>query len=165
FIKDSYESKRKESREAFLFIDKQVKTYKAQLQEAEANLKAFTAANRDGTEAAAEARIAALRQQIETTRLTMEETETRIRSLERELAQEGQFVERRFRSDVFRESLVEAQNQLDILRLSYTDDHPDVVSLKLKIEDMKKSIRDAEDRRAEETQTASRGSDPRSEER
>src|SRR5690606_22452352 len=70
FIKDSYESKRKESREAFLFIDKQVKTYKAQLQEAEANLKAFTAANRDGTEAAAEARIAALRQQIETTRLT-----------------------------------------------------------------------------------------------
>lgn len=159
FIKDSYESKRKESREAFLFIDKQVKTYKAQLQEAEANLKAFTAANRDGTEAAAEARIAALRQQIETTRLTMEETETRIRSLERELAQEGQFVERRFRSDVFRESLVEAQNQLDILRLSYTDDHPDVVSLKLKIEDMKKSIRDAEDRRTTQSSSPGSGSD------
>lgn len=160
FIKDSYESKRKESREAFLFIDKQVKTYKAQLQEAEANLKAFTAANRDGTEASAEARIATLRQQIESTRLTMDETETRVRSLERELAQEGQFVERRFRSDVFRESLVEAQNQLDILRLSYTDDHPDVVSLKLKIEDMKKAIREAEDRRTTQTNTSSGGSDP-----
>lgn len=160
FIRDSYESKREESREAFLFIDKQVKTYKAQLQEAEANLKAFTAANRDGTESSAEARIAALRQQIETTKLTMDETETRIRSLERELAQEGQFVERRFRSDVFRESLVEAQNELDILRLSYTDDHPDVVSLKLKIEDMKKSIRDAEERRTTQANNSNSGSDP-----
>lgn len=160
FIKDSYDSKRKESREAFLFIDKQVKTYKAQLQEAEANLKAFTANNLDGTEVAAETRISTLRQQIETAKLDIEESEIRIKSLERELAQEGQFVERRFRSDVFRESLVEAQNQLEILKLSYTDDHPDVVSLKLKIEDMKRSIRDAEDRRVNQSPASSGGADP-----
>lgn len=146
FIRESYESKRKQSREAFLFIDKQVKTYKAQLQEAEANLKAFTANNRDGTEAAAEARIANLRQQIENTRLQIEEAESRIRSLDNQLSQESQFVERRFRTDVFRERLMEAQNQLEVMRLSYTEDHPDVVSLKHKIEDMTRAIREADQR-------------------
>lgn len=161
FIKDSYETKRKESREAFQFIDKQVKNYKAQLQEAEANLKAFTGNNMDGTESAAETRIATLRQQIETAKLDIEENETRIRSLERELSQEGQFVERRFRSDVFRESLAEAQSQLDVLRLSYTDDHPDVVSLKHKIEDMRRAIKDAEQRQVTVTQNSnSSGADP-----
>lgn len=159
FIKDSYESKRKESREAFLFIDKQVKNYKQQLQDAEANLKAFTANNLDGTESAADARIAALRQQIENTRLSIEEAETRIRSLESQLSREGQFVERRFRSDVFRESLAEAQNQLEILKLSYTDDHPDVVALTLKIEDMKRAIRDAEEKRTH-AQPRAGGADP-----
>jgi polysaccharide chain length determinant protein (PEP-CTERM system associated) len=160
FIKNSYESKRKESKEAFLFIDKQVKAYKAQLQEAEANLKAFTANNLDGTEASTEARIANLRQQIENTRLNIDEAETRIKTLENELSQEGQFVQRRFRSDVFRESLMEAQSQLEVLRLSYTDDHPDVVSLKHKIDDMKRAISEAEQRQVTSQQSSSSGSDP-----
>lgn len=157
FIKDSYDSKRKQSREAFLFIDKQVKAYKAQLQEAEAKLKAFTANNRDGTEAATEARIANLRQQIENTRLQIEEAESRIRSLENQLSQESQFVERRFRTDVFRERLMEAQHQLEMLRLSYTEDHPDVVSLKHKIEDMTRAIGEADRRQPVATQG---GTDP-----
>lgn len=160
FIKNSYESKRKESKEAFLFIDKQVKAYKAQLQEAESNLKAFTASNLDGTEASAEARIANLRQQIENTRLSIEEAETRIKTLENELSQEGQFVQRRFRSDVFRERLMEAQSQLEVLRLSYTDDHPDVVSLKLKIEDMKRAMTEADQRQTSSSQSSGSGTDP-----
>ena len=144
FIKDSYETKRKESRDAFLFIDKQVKTYKAQLQDAEQKLKDFTANNLDGTEEGAKSRISDLRRDIESIKLDIDETSTRISSLEKELSKESQFVDRRFKSDVYRERLVEAQQKLDTLKLTYTDDYPDVVALKHQIEDMKKAITDAD---------------------
>ena len=146
FIKNASDSKRKESSEAFMFIDKQVKTYKAQLQEAEEKLKAFTSSNFDGTDQAVEARIATLRGEIETIRLNIEESTTRVASLERQLSSESQFVERRFRSDVYRERLMEAQSELATLKLTYTESHPDVVALQHQIDDMQRAIQDTETR-------------------
>ncbi|HVL00817.1 MAG TPA: XrtA system polysaccharide chain length determinant [Dongiaceae bacterium] len=146
FIKNASETKRKESSEAFVFIDKQVKTYKGQLQEAEERLKAFTSSNYDGSDQTVDARISGLRQEIETTKLNIEETTTRIASLEKELSSESQFVERRFRSDVYRERLMDAQSQLATLKLTYTDSHPDVVALQHQIEDMQRAIRDTDNR-------------------
>lgn len=148
FIKSSSENKRKESSDAFLFIDKQVKTYKAQLQEADEKLKAFTASNFDGTEDSVKTRIGELRQEIETIKLDIEESSTRVVSLEKELSSESQFVERRFRSDVYREQLMDAQARLDTLKLTYTDDYPDVVALRHQIEDMKRAMRDTDQRQA-----------------
>ncbi len=145
FIKNSKETKSKESREAFLFIDKQVKAYKSQLKAAEENLKTFTANNLDGTEESVKARVASLRNEIETIRLNIEENETRIVSLERELAAEGQFLEKRFKSDVYRERLASAMAQLDTLKLTYTDDYPDVVVLTHQIEDMQKAMKEMEE--------------------
>ncbi len=148
FLKNSSENKRKESSEAYRFIDKQVKTYKAQLQEADEKLKNFTANNFDGTEDSVKARIADLRQEIETIKLDIEEASTRVFSLEKELSSESQFVERRFRSDVYREQLMEAQARLDTLKLTYTDDYPDVVALRHQIEDMKRAMRETDQRQA-----------------
>jgi len=144
FIKDSSDSKRRESREAYLFIDKQAKNYKDQLLEAEKNLKQFNSSNYDGTEAAARARIFEIESEIEAIELQIEESMTRINSLEHELVSESQFVENRHRADEFRGRLVEAQSRLDVLKLTYTDDYPDVVALKQQIDDLRKAIQDSE---------------------
>lgn len=144
FIKDSSESKRKESRDAFLFIDKQAKNYKDQLLEAEEKLKHFNASNFDGTEGAAKARIFSIQDEIEVIQLEIEESLTRINSLEKELINETKFVESRFRADEYRTRLTEAQNRLDLLRLRYTDDYPDIVALKQQIDDLSKVIRNSE---------------------
>ena len=149
FIKNASDSKRKESSEAFMFIDKQVKTYKAQLQDAEEKLKAFTSSNYDGTDQAVEARIATLRGEIENIKLNIEESTTRVASLERQLSSESQFVERRFRSDVYRERLMEAQSELATLKLTYTESHPDVVALQHQIDDMQRAIRETETRQTQ----------------
>lgn len=139
FIKDSSETKRKESREAFLFIDKQVKSYKAQLVEAEENLKQFNSSV-DGTEAAVRQRISQIRNEIETLKLDIEEAKIRIQSLESELVSESAVVQNRYRTDEFRVRLTDAQSRLDTLKLTYTDDYPDVVALKQQIEDLKSAI-------------------------
>lgn len=144
FIKDSAESKRKESREAFLFIDKQAKNYKDQLVEAEQKLKEFNSNNYDGTEEAARTRIRSIENEIESIEIEIEESLTRINSLERELVSESQFVENRFRNEELRSRLSEAQSRLDSLLLTYTEDYPDVVALKQQIDDLKSAIRNSE---------------------
>ncbi|MDX1693646.1 MAG: lipopolysaccharide biosynthesis protein [Ketobacteraceae bacterium] len=143
FIKDVSESKRNESREAFLFIDKQVKSYKEQLQQAESRLQAFKSGNIDGTEADVSRRITSLRAQIEEMELNLEDQSTKVVSLEKQLAQESRFIARQYRADVYRERLAEAQSRLATLRLSYKETYPDVVALKHQIEDLKKAIQEA----------------------
>lgn len=155
FIKNSSENKRKESSEAFLFIDKQVKAYKAQLQEADEKLKSFTASNFDGTEDTVKARISDLRDEIENIKLDIDESSARVASLEHERASESQFVERRFKADVYRERLQEAQAQLATLKLTYTDDYPDVVALRHQIDDMKRAMRETDERQAQNSRNNS----------
>ncbi len=144
FIKDSKDSKRSESREAYLFIDKQVKSYKSQLQEAEEKLKAFKSRSVEDSEAAVRSKITSLRTKIEDMKLDIEETQTRIASLQQALRKESRYVAKQYKSDVFRERLAIAQKQLDTLLLSYKEDYPDVVALKHQIEDIKQQIQEIE---------------------
>lgn len=144
FIKDSSETKRAESREAFQFIDKQVKQYKDQLVEAEDKLKAFQSENFDGTDVDVGARIANLRDSIENQKLAQDEIKTRIRSLDEQLAEEDRFSAKKFKADVYRERLSELLSRRDSLLLTYKPSHPDVVSIGLQIEDMQTAIKDAE---------------------
>ncbi|MCG8668495.1 MAG: hypothetical protein MI867_03710 [Pseudomonadales bacterium] len=144
FIKDASESKRSESREAFQFIDKQVKSYKSQLQNAEENLKAFKASNTDGSERDVKDRIGQLRRDIERMELDLEDANTTVDSVQGQLAQESRYVARQFRSDVYRERLAEAQSRLATLQLSYKDTYPDIVTLKHQIADLKDAIQEAE---------------------
>ncbi len=144
FIRDTSERKRKESREAFQFIASQVKTYKSQLQEAEQKLKQFKSSNVDGTEAAARGRISELQALLEEMKLDIADAQIRMKSLERELKAENQFINRRFRSEVYLEQIRKKQKILDTLKLTYTDTYPDVVSIRLQIEDLQRALSESE---------------------
>jgi polysaccharide chain length determinant protein (PEP-CTERM system associated) len=144
FLRDAASTKRRESRDAYTFIDNQVKTYKSQLQEAEGKLKQFKGDNIDGSEAGATSRIATLRSQIEGYTLELQVTRARTNELRQQLARESQYLSQRYKADVYRESLAQAQSKLDTLRLSYEDTYPDIVALKQQIQDMENSITTAE---------------------
>ena len=140
FIRDVAENRREESREAYEFINGQVKAYKAQLQRAEERLKEFKSANTEGNEKTAKNRIANLRAQIEEIKLDIDENSAAITILESELGKEAKYLNRQFKADVYRERLLRAQQNLENLRLLYTDTHPDVVAVKHQIKDMEKAM-------------------------
>ncbi|OUS25766.1 hypothetical protein A9Q99_20120 [Gammaproteobacteria bacterium 45_16_T64] len=143
FIRDTSERKRKESREAFQFIASQVKSYKNQLQQAEKSLKEFKSNNVDGTEASARGRISSLQANIEEMNLDIADTQIRVRSLDKELKAENQFINKRYRAEVFLDQIREKSRVLETLRLSYTETYPDVVAVKLQIEDLQMSLQEA----------------------
>lgn len=138
FLKDSADTKRRESREAYSFIDKQVNSYKNQLQTAEQALKEFNAQNIDGTEDTVNARIDTLRSQIEETRLNIESLETRRISLESQVARESKYSKSDYRTSVYLQQIANLKSKLETLKLSLTDTHPDVVNLSLQIADLEK---------------------------
>ncbi len=140
FISYSAESQRQESKDAFLFIDSQVKSYKTQLLNAEKNLKLFRASNRDGTQQSVDAEIDKLRDKIQQMKLDLDELKTRKEFLAAQVHDEGQYVAQRYNNDENRERLSKARSKLDGLLLSYTETHPDVVHLREQIEDLKTTI-------------------------
>lgn len=144
FIRETTEAKQRESSSAYQFIDGQVKTYKQQLMDAEARLKQFNSDNQDGTVESTNSQISRLQTEIQTLRLDIDDSKARQASLESQLGRESQYVNVRYRSDVYRERLNEAQNNLDNLLLTYTPTHPDVVNLKHQIEDLKRAIADSQ---------------------
>ncbi len=146
FIKDSSESQRKETRQAFEFIDKQVAQYKEQLVEAESKLKAFQSANTDGSEANVDSSITKLRGSIETMKLDLEEANTRIRSLKKQMSQVDPTTGSTQQNDVYRLRLVALMQKKDALLLQYRESHPDIVSINLQINEMKDAIRENADR-------------------
>ncbi|MCG8313623.1 MAG: hypothetical protein MI976_10435 [Pseudomonadales bacterium] len=140
FIKDASETKRNESREAFLFIDKQVKGYKDQLVVAEEKLKQFKEQNMDGSLESVNERILNLKDTIADIELSLDEANIRVRSLRQQLADENQFVTRQVRTDEYQERLRDAQSRLATLRLSYTETYPDIIVLKEQIDALQKNI-------------------------
>ena len=90
FIEDTARKKREESVGAYNFIDAQVQTYKKQLESAEEKLKEFNAKNTDGSEESVSNRISGLRQEIEALKITIEETQARMNTIQQQLGTEGQ---------------------------------------------------------------------------
>src|SRR5690606_19164074 len=88
FMEDTVKKKRAESLGAYNFIDAQVQSYKKQLEQAESRLKDFNSQNTDGTEADVAARLAALRQQIEMLNISIEESESRYKTIQQQLGSE-----------------------------------------------------------------------------
>lgn len=144
FIQDSSEGQRSESREAFQFIDAQVKQYKTQLVEAENRLKEFQSLNFDGRGADVDSNISRLRNSIEDLKISIDEDKTKIASLEGQLSNESRYSAKQYKADVYRQRLAELEERLSTLLLIYKENYPDVVSLKLQIDDMHKTIREAE---------------------
>lgn len=140
FIAYSAETQRQESKEAFLFIDSQVKSYKKLLLNAEKNLKQFHASNRDGTQKSVDRDIENLREKIQQMKLDLDELKTRKDFLKGQVHDEGQYVSQRRSNDENRTRLTEARSKLDDLLLSYTETHPDVIHLREQIRDLKAAI-------------------------
>ena len=144
FIEESASNKRAESKSAYNFIDEQVKSYKNQLVEAENKLKAFEAANFDGIDTQVNASIDALRVAIDEISIDIEAEEVRIASLEVQLADEDRFATNNYNARVYRDRLAQLESQLGTLRLNYRDEHPDVIDMRLQIQDLKKTIVEVE---------------------
>ena len=142
FIKASSDDQRSESREAFMFIDNQVKQYKDQLLFAEEKLKIFRANNFDGRDGDVDASISRLRAQIEELKINLDEDRTTIISLKKQLSNETEYSSQKFKADVYGERLIALETQRNNLLLRYTEDYPDVVSLTYQIEDVRKAIQD-----------------------
>lgn len=140
FIQDTARRKREESVGAFNFIDAQVESYKRQLEMAEEKLKNFRAQNTDGTEAQVTARIGQLRNDIESLKLEIEESESRLVSVKQQLEQESQYQRSRGKADELRERRQELSQQLEQMRRIYQDSYPDVVTLRQQIQDLDEEI-------------------------
>ncbi len=160
FIEDNLEAKAEESQAAYDFIDKQTKEYHAKLAEAEAALKEFRSQNLDalpGSETDISARLNVLQGMVEQAQFELKEAEIRKESLEKQLSGEAEVSVVLSREGQYRSRIAELQAQLDTLRLSFHDAHPDVVRVRHQIEDLNQAIAD-ERRRREQGRTAARTS-------
>jgi polysaccharide chain length determinant protein (PEP-CTERM system associated) len=144
FIKTSADKQRSESREAFHFIDNQVKQYKEQLVQAEEELKGFHATNLDGTDSGVDASISRLRAQIAELKINLDEDKTTILVLKKQLANEQEYSTSKFTADVYGERLASLEARKSTLLLNYTEDYPDVISVNAQIADIKRIMYDSE---------------------
>lgn len=129
FIKESSDTKRSESKQAFQFIDKQANQYKDQLRDAENKLKLFQSSNTDGNAARIERNVEDFSSEISTIELDLEQSNVRIESLQTQVNQEDRFLSQKAKASGYQERIATAVAELDILRLSLTDNHPDIISL------------------------------------
>lgn len=136
FMDNAESKKREESLGAFNFIDAQVQSYKRQLELAEEKLKEFKAGNIDGTEATVSSRIAQLRVDIETLDIGIEETESRRKTIERQLSEEGQYIRTKSALDELTARRQNLMSQLEKLLLAYQESYPDVVSVRGQIREL-----------------------------
>lgn len=157
FIRETLATKERESREAYEFIDKQVQEYHQKLTDAESNLQGYRARNADaqpGSATDVNARISALRTQVEQARMSLLEQESREASITAQLSGESAVTTVQTRETVYRARLIELQAELDRLLLTFTDRHPDVVRVRHQMEDVQRQL-DQERNRA-----ATAGSSP-----
>ncbi|WP_372997821.1 XrtA system polysaccharide chain length determinant [Marinobacter sp.] len=137
FIEENNQRRRSESRSAYDFIDKQVKSYEQQIAQVEQRLQDFLSQNVDGTEEEANSRMARLRSEIELAELELEELESRKMSLEEQLANLSPTLQGRG-EDVYQQRILALEERLDSLRLQYHDSYPDIVILKEQLAELRK---------------------------
>jgi len=140
FVTDAARKKRDESVSAFNFIDSQVQMYKRQLEAAEDKLKNFNAKNTDGTEDAVSSRISNLRQEIDTIKISIEESAARINTIKKEIGSEGQYLQTKGQLDELKARRIALKGQLEQLLLSYQEGYPDIVSIRSQITDLDSAI-------------------------
>lgn len=138
FIEETNERKRAESRNAYEFINNQVKSYERQLTQAEERLQGFLADNVDGTEGAANARLDNLRSQLELAQMEKSELKARERSLELELNRVSPTIRQGRTPDAYQTRISSLEERLDNLRLRYHDTYPDIVILREQLQELRR---------------------------
>jgi len=84
-----------------------------------------------------ENRVIELSRDYEKPQLMYAQALQRSRALETELNSESSTIARDYQASQFRDRIFELQSQIETLRLSYTDDYPDIVRLNQQIEDVR----------------------------
>ncbi len=140
FIEDSANTKREESRGAYQFIEQQVESYKEQLLRSEEKLKSFQANNLDGTAEEVNARIASLRATIEEMKIQVQESDTKIASLQKQLDGADKFATKDYEAAIYHAQLKQLEQQRNDLLMHYKEDYPGVLDLNYQIENLQKTI-------------------------
>ncbi len=161
FLRESAETKRQESRQAFNFIDNQVSAYKEKLRAAEAALKEFDANNLDGTQANVDSRILNLRSQIEEHKLDYDALAMRRAAISDQMKSVNKYSSNEYKAGVYRQQIQALEERLANLRVSYTEEHPDIVSLRLQINDLKDlAIKEGDTEKQEKSKDGFQNFDP-----
>lgn len=128
-IAETAAAKARESRNAFEFIDSQVRRYQQTMAAAGGKLKDYRVANPDarpGADADVDSRIGELRRAVDSAQMDLIDLRSQEGQLRAQLSRESEFggVSR---SSQQRARMAELQAERDRLALTYTDAHPDVV--------------------------------------
>jgi polysaccharide chain length determinant protein (PEP-CTERM system associated) len=150
FVESSLAGSRKDSDSAKVFLNEQIKNYEAKLEEAETRLKEFRMRNielqtADGRDSAA--RLGEISRQLEQARLELREAENARDAAKQQLAAEKQgsssVTQSLMQESSFAVSTpeidgrIDAQKRnLDALLQRYTEQHPDIVSVRRLIKDL-----------------------------
>lgn len=144
-IEQSLAAKERESREAFEFIDQQVREYHDKLTDAESKLEQYRNVNPDarpGVDADVNARIGELRRQIETSKVDLIDLNSQEGELRSQLSGENQISAVKTRASDMTARLNELQSERDRLLLTYTPQYPDVVRVQHQIRDLEEELRE-----------------------
>lgn len=136
FIEESVVEKRVESKSAFEFIQNQVATYHAKLQESEDRLSKFKSQNNNGTVAAANARMSRYRSDIQRLELELVQLNTEAGAVEKQLSGESETAKDISEMAALRNRINALQMQLDTLKSRFHDNYPDVIQLQAQIDDL-----------------------------
>lgn len=140
FISSIEKKKREESSTAYNFTDAQVQSYKKQLEQAEEKLKEFNSQNVDGTEATVSARIAQLNTDIQTLKITIEESQSKVNTLQQQLGNEGQYQHTKSQVDDLKRKRSQLVTVLEQLLLTYQEGYPDIVAIRAQIAELDANI-------------------------
>jgi len=149
FITESLKQKIRESRSAFEFIESQSNKYRLKLQSSEEKLNQFFDKNADvspDSEQSIIQRVSELRTNLGQGQQQLREAEIRRDSLKKQLTGEAEESNQLTRAGGYRARISELEAQLDTLRLSYHDTHPDIVQLNRQIEDLRIVVAEEEKR-------------------
>ena len=147
FVENILGASRKDSHDAELFLDEQIKEYEKRQFEAEERLKLFKQKNIGVMPEEGRShyqKIIQLDTQLETTNLAIRETDNRIVELQRQIKN---VVDSASNSSPTTTSVIaptaldirisELEKHLDELTLQYTDNHPDVINARLSLEQLR----------------------------
>jgi polysaccharide chain length determinant protein (PEP-CTERM system associated) len=158
FMQESIGAKAAESTAAFEFIDKQTQEYQDKLTRTDEELKELRSSNLDvrtGSEGEVNTKLNDLYRRIDAAMQELREAEVKEASLERQVSGEADTSAAMSREGQYRARIGELQSKLDTLRLSYLDTYPDVVQLKLQIQELSDRMNEERVRR-EQTKRSGR---------
>lgn len=151
FIAKSLASKEAESASAYDFMNSQVEEYHGKLVAASDALQDYITAHPDaspGSVTDTNARISALRNQIENAKVQAAQFSSQAAAMGGSLSGQSQISTVQTREDVYRAQIAQLQSKLSQLLLTYTDNYPDVVRTRHQIDDLKTQLTSAQHQKA-----------------